>query len=287
MQVNLVFISFVSHVALSLVSWFCSCKTFIYYVLYISQSEVDLLLQFSMWWYVFQLYKSISTNYNAIVLAVYTDSKATNLWSVRTVPSILSCKPGSPSAHHTWLEPVVVVKSNCTLDWSRWIACCRQNHTVSNKVCSMHFHTIWFPQYLQNYYAYNDLPWNSCRPDMHASKLWGDTQNIRWVMKPWGYREELACFHQESWFGECQRTSDNHMCPRAPTWPGNCQNKHAYWMETSEWILYRLKVDHNKKTKVMSFSWKSPEIFQEVHGFHPCKANGGLPCLVLRYLSTI
>ena len=42
-----------------------------------------------------------------------------------------------------------------------------------------------------------------------------------------------------------------------------------------------------KKTKVMSFSWKSPEIFQEVHGFHPCKANGGLPCLVLRYLSTI
>ena len=52
-------------------------------------------------------------------------------------------------------------------------------------------------------------------------------------------------------------------------------------------LCRQLKVDHNKKTKVMSFSWKSPEIFQEVHGFHPCKANGGLPCLVLRYLSTI
>ena len=53
------------------------------------------------------------------------------------------------------------------------------------------------------------------------------------------------------------------------------------------WSEIFFKVGHYKKTKVVSFSWKSPEIFQKVHWFHPCKANGGLPCLVLRYFSTI
>ena len=41
-----------------------------------------------------------------------------------------------------------------------------------------------------------------------------------------------------------------------------------------------VKVGHYKKTNKSDIIFlKSPVIFQEVHGFHPCKANGGVTML--------